>query len=49
MLSIDSQFPVSQLSHDVTTNDVYNMCAVTISSAQDKPLVIAVYRVPWAT
>ena len=47
--AVHSWFPASQLSHDVTTNDAYNMCAVTIGSAQDKSLVIAVYRAPRAT
>lgn len=42
-LFIDSRFLASQLSHDVTTNNAYNMCTVIIDSERDKSLVIAVY------
>ena len=38
-----------QLTSEVTTNDAYNICAISIGNGANKLLAVAVYRAPWAS
>ena len=41
--------PCAQLSNEITPNNSFNVCAVTIGNGRHRLLLLAVYRPNWAT
>jgi hypothetical protein len=46
MMLINSDLASSQLSPEVTDNDAYNVCAVSVGCNSQQLLVVTVYRAP---
>ena len=49
MVFVRDSLQATQITSDVTNNDAFNLCAITIGNRCDVLTAFVVYRAPWAT
>ena len=48
MIFVDNSLPALQLTPEVTSNDAFNICAISFGRQRTKTVIAVVYRAPWA-
>ena len=48
MVLADCSLPAIQLTPEITPNDAFNVCAISLGCQRTKSVIVVVYRAPWA-